>query len=345
MITEDIEYLERSMSSFKLKYIEMESWFPLEEATQSQKRYIIAFNITNILDMILEMKSQINETLNYDFHAAISLLNIVAHYKHFYSSKMKSKSTIILYTHSYSSYKLHENILNKLKTMCEFIPGIIYIDPISDKENIYPHITYALIQLIKITNNSQKLQTIVHVYSNHNIDYQLIFSSESKENRLIKISPWKTKIETKFMIMSKVFGNKDFYNKNNYKSEIETMFIPFGLYMNTIVKGPNPLIHMKGERKEARLQNIINFLNKHNGKTDTELFEAFKSELIDEKDRSIYQRYLEEHDYHSNKYVIELAKNLLNLWSSKIKDYNLIKDNEKVRILKHHDLRLNWLLY
>lgn len=345
MTVEDIEYLERSMSSFKLKYVDLEQWFPKNENPEVQKRYIIPFNISSILQVISEMETQLNDNLNYTFHAAISLLNIVAHYKRFYSSRLNMKTTFIIYSHSYDVYQINKEVLEKLKTMCDFIPGIIYIDYISDKPNIYPHIAYALVQLLTSTYNAQKTQSIIHVYSTHGIDYQLLFSTNSWENRIIKIMPWKTKIETKNMMMSKVFGTKEFYSKSTYKSEIETMLIPFGLYMNTIVKGPNPLLNMKGQRKDKRLESINKFLIENQGKTDTELFENFKNELIHEKDQSMYTRYLEEHDYHMNKHVLEIAKSLLNLWSSKIKDHDAINQNDKVRLLKNHDLRLNWLLY
>jgi hypothetical protein len=186
---------------------------------------------------------------------------------------------------------------------------------------------------------------VTHVYSYAIADTQLLFSTDSKENMIIKLLPFKTRTFTKNFMMAKVFSNKEFYYKCPYKLELETLLVPFGLYMNTLVKGPNPLFNTRGVKREQRLSVIKSFIELHKGESDVDLINHFKEENIDPKDQPVFSNYIKEYDYHVNKHVVELVKQMIATWSSKIKDHDIQKDDEKIKLLAKHQLRINWLVY
>jgi hypothetical protein len=344
MTVEDIEFLEHSLGSFKEKYAELESIFPNDE-NQPKKKYIVAFDIAPMLNTVYEVKGQLSNIENFEFHAAIAILNCISHYKHFYSSRLKAKAMFIIHADTITEYTVYADILAKLELMVNFFPGLIYIQKIATQENMFSHIVYSTIQLLKTKYESTGLTTIVHVYSFTIVNTQLIFASDSKENRIIKLLPFKKKIYTKESIMSKVFANKEFYYRCPYKPELEVMLVPFGLYMNTLVKGPNPLFYTRGVKREERLGVIKNFINIHKGESDIDLYTHFKEENIDQKDQNVFMKYIQEYDYHLNKHVIDIVQQMIISWSSKIKDHDIQKDDEKIKLLAKHQLKINWLLY
>jgi hypothetical protein len=344
MKADDLIYLKRAVANhFKERYKNLEQWFPPSEEKQLNKHYIICFNATQLVNLFDDLEAQFIDSGDFLFHAMIELLNVLGHYKHFYTSRLKGRTTVILYLNSYRDYQNHKVLLDKVKKACDYFPGIFYIEPISQKENSYPHIVRGVIECLKAKDDAKNIQTVIHVYSIHTVDMQLMLATTSPDNRVIKMMDFRHIVYTRNTLFTRVFGDKEMYYKSLDKPTLEALIIPLGLYMGTLVKGANPVtVTLK---KGEKLQTIRQFVEINRGVTGEKLIESFAINLIPSEFQDLFMKYIKEHDFNYNKYVIDIVKDLIATWSNKIKDFNVIKEDTKVKILQEHSLNLNWVLF
>jgi hypothetical protein len=344
MKQEDLTYLRRAVSSqFREKYKNLETMFPPAKDKQADKHYVLCWNITQLVQLFDDLEAQFIDSSDFLFHAMIEALNVIGHYKHYYVSRVKAKTTVIVYLNSHRDYNNHTALLDKVKKACAFFPGILYVDPISQKENSYPHIVHGIIEHLKARNDSRKVQTIVHVYSVHTVDMALMLSTPSSENRIVKLTNFKHFCYTRNMLFARAFGDKEFYYKSFDKPALETLFTCVGVYMGTVLKGAAPVAILK--KKGEKLAEIHTFVEKYRGLHDGELVDAFVKNMIPEESQSIVGKYLDEHEWTRNKFVLDVVGVLIEQWGKKIQDYNIIKEDASVRMLQQHDLQTSWLLF
>ena len=128
-----------------------------------------------------------------------------------------------------------------------------------------------------------------------------------------------------------------------FDTALETLFVALGVYMGTVVKGAPPvaIILKKGEK----LAKIQNFVETYRGLHGGDLVDSFVKNMIPEDGQATVGKYLDEHEWERNKYVIDIVGVLIEQWGKKLQDYNLVKEEPKVRMLQQHELTISWLFF
>jgi hypothetical protein len=77
----DIELLERIAAKYKYRYEILDSCF---EKTVSNTLIYVPINITLLLSEFKEFEESLDDRKDFAIHAAISVMNLFAHYRHYY---------------------------------------------------------------------------------------------------------------------------------------------------------------------------------------------------------------------------------------------------------------------
>ena len=161
---------------YKIKYSILNNTFQYMPKSIKRKQYLMVIDIGKIIAMILKIiaAKDIIITKKIKAQVIIAILNVIAHYRHYFHDVLKASNSFILYCEDPDHYDEYEEIINDIKNIAQFIPSIIVIPKMKGKINRYFYIhcvSYIIETNYKISKRNQK-DMITIVYGNNPLEYQ-----------------------------------------------------------------------------------------------------------------------------------------------------------------------------
>lgn len=347
----DIKNIEIMCTKVKIRYDEMDVAF----GTQIDGTNVyVPINLTSILTDLYEFKETLIDTDGFEIHAAICILNIFAHYKHFFQIKNANHVIILGYVRDNWVYNKFKDVLDQVVDYCEFFPNTYMMAKIMCDNKLYIHLISSALSYMKSVSPNVH-QSSIFVVSNTVIDRQLMCIFPTKcAYTIFKNYARKVEIIEKTSYMRGLFSKPQYYDESPYKSQLEQMNVLLGIYFGKF----------KNIAKRLNKDNKIEF--KHNKNVDKiNILTAFLDKVYDQNSTNSasiqFLEYLIQsheidipkllysfemmYDYRCQKVSIlnNITIPILNSWKKKIKDYNLARESEKYKSLISHQLFSNWL--
>ena len=354
MEKEDITTLERVTSKYKLRYDIMEVSYA--EEILGTKLYL-AINITQLLNDMDLFRQTLVDTSNFELHCSISIMNLFAHYKHFYLSRAEvNRCTIIGFVKDSFTYKKYAEICDNVVGICEFFKDVYFIPDVY--EYLHTHIVCACIQhMDSYTAYKRDMPRTIHVLSAYNIDKQIMTCIPTKTaHKFHKKMSGNMEDISKDTMMRELFKTEGYYRNSEYKYELDSLLVPIGKFLNSMVcttgKSEDYTVKYTVQRVKDKLTYIDDFIkNCYKPGSDSissQFFgylkekSLFKDSFVDENN---YLRYLKRCDFRfKNIGVLNSAlAPLVETWKKKIKDYAIARESERYKLLIKHELYADWL--
>lgn len=355
----DISTIEKMCAiKMKIKYDEMSVAFG--DKIEGTNVYV-PINLTLILSDLLEYKESLVDATGFEIHAAISILNIFAHYKHFFQTKNANHVIILGFVKDNWVYNKSKAILDQVVDYCEFFPNVYMLPKILKDtpqfNRLYLHIVSATMLHMEMalpkTNKS-----CIFLVSNMVIDRQIMFLFPTKYAcTIFKNYMRKTEIIEKTSYMRDIFNKPQYYDESSYKPQLEQMNVLLGAYFgkfnnSSIFKrfGSNSIkfIH---NRYTDKIKILSEFLTlEYDINSTNSVSSQFLKCLINLKElepqyirkismfESVY-----DYRYQNINEINSIIVPILKTWRKKIKDYSLARESESYKLLISHQLFSNWL--
>ena len=325
---------------FKIRYdILNES---LEKYKQKRVKMLLTIDIGNILDTFYSITKKTVPIITNQIKTKfiIGIFNIISHYRHYYFDKLGLVNSVILYCGNHDQYEENLELLNDIKEILNFLPGIIYIDYINkDKNNIYfyNHFMCYLVDYYNRLSDKLGYTTVVNVLSDNIIDYQLL-----KYDNAFIYKPRKQKNQVSNLIDSyENLLNPDIdFNNIKLKMGLKELFIPYNIIFNRgDIKTNLPKISENTLNRAEKLLMIIN-----NNKNPLDLIKEYGSLYYTGNDLIEFINIANNMKFRSNPNIKLFMKTFIEIWNSKIKDKKIYNFNDMVRLFDNDNIKIEWLL-
>ena len=324
----------------KFKYSNFDEFItsnPIGDILPTDK-FIIVYDLTYILSMFKRICNIDNDaTLDEETitHLSIGILNILAHYRHYISTKIKCGSVIIVYSSDESFYTDFDKIFTFIRKILNLFKKTIFIEKL-DKESkyIYQHICYFTCMNIASTNNAiNKRCRIVYIGNN-------ILSMQ-----MLRIDRDMIHVKHNYIGAGPDIFFKDICS-NEGKNMME-IIVHKNIDLITSVlsligfKNGYPKLESIKNKKVSRLYDIM-VHNCENGVDKDNFISIIQGLPLSIKDVELFSLRLKilDVDFHNQTY--KLSKTLLKIWSSKIHTNSIHSIND---FTKFNDIELSvqWL--
>ena len=356
MERDDIETLERVTSKYKIRYDIMEVSY--KDELIGTKLYM-AVNVTQLVSDMELFRQTLSNTEDFELHCAISIMNLFAHYKHFYLSRADvTRCTIIGFVKDGYAYDRYHKILDIIVQICEFFKDVYFIP------NVYQfnmtHIVCACIQYMdSFSIQKITLPRTIHILSAYNMDKQIMNCIPVKTaHKFSKKMSGQLDDTSKEMMMRELFKTEGYYANSLYKSELDALVMQLGKFFNSLVctsskdnKGNNSVKYTV-KRAKDKIELLDDFLK--NGYDiscplgiSPQFFAYLKNHnvFVSNVDENNYCDYLKKCDFRfKNIGILNTAlAPLIDTWKKKIKDYAIARESEQYKMLVKHELYIDWL--
>jgi hypothetical protein len=356
MKIDDIELLERITAKHKYRYDILDSCF---EKTLLNTIVYVPINISLVLAELKQFGDTLYDTKDFNLHCAIAIMNLFAHYKHYYKNHQTAQVIIIGFVKDNYLYKQFHGIITIIENLCEFFPHVYFINnsaPIKHTILVAAYINYLR------SINLSGLDCSLHLYSSFNIDKQLLCVIPTKESyRICKLmNTNKVDFLSKRQFINKIFKDNDkaFELVHTFKPEIERLNVILGVFFgsyecNSGLEKEHFTFTFIRETIKNRATHLLEFFTRYYNKDDPEhninnqFINFLSSYLTNPVDIASLKNYTNRYDYfsHEGRYLHKFMREIHNSNRVKIKDYEMSKETEKYRLLIEHQLYANWLLF
>lgn len=339
----NIDKIDTACNYSKLKYSEMENHFDSNKIGEidPKDKFIIMYDMSYILSFLdsisnIDKKSNITDS-EYEtkiiMRLVYGILNSVAHYRHYTTSKLKRKSVIILYSSDPSYYIRYDNTFKKINKILNLFRKTIFIERLEDETKfIYQHMTYFTAMNIMSLNNSVGIRCRIIYVGNNPLAMQLL-----------RIDRDMTHIKHKYIDC----GPDIFFNLIGLHDKTDNLYKNIDLITPVLSlfgfnNGYPKLDSIKGKRI-SKLYSILadnckDFVDKDDYQT------IVTGMGLDQKDINLFGLRLKslDVDYHNKTFA--LSKTLLKIWGSKIQSNAIHSFNDFFKFEDDMNLNVQWLL-
>ena len=346
-------------NTYKTKYDIMQTYFN-NINYEKRTKHIMTINIGEILTNLERTTDFQNEMLknnkyeNLNTYIGIGLLNLIAHYKHFFSRKLEVESMVILYCSDSGTYDKFAKILVIIDDLVKFIPSMLLIPNTGSNEKyFYNHLLSYTILKIKQVNKKLENDIHVHMISSFKPDLQIMgiphhftlfkkIIGASGNILLNKIDTWNEII---------LRDSKIIFQNPKFTLFLNILVIPI-LSIMGVSKTDRILDSLKAIKTTKRIKLIESFLYKASNNAlpinKEELLEfdtLFGSTVLSEqyefntfRDRIVKMRY--EYDLG----IVDIVNNIIAVSSKKLKDEKLENINDLSNVFDDKKLNIMWLV-
>lgn len=362
MQDDDIDMLQRIASKEKIRYDELDlQWNNSEKNMIAGTTCYVALNLTAVLNDFETFREGLVEDKDFELHAAIELLNIVAHWKHWFRTRQAYHVVIVTFVRDGTVYEKYTKILDMFYEFTNFFPNVYFIPNIAgSRTTLHSHIVAAVIGYMKsISPTAKTKHSSIFVISSINSDRQLMFLFPTR----IACTIYKgygfssTTFLTKEKQLIKLMKSEENYKNFRHKAELEYMNVFIGKYFNS-TKLRNAKLdsikikytHFKNVEKIAIINDFIE--NHYDPSQQLGICNQFLLYLqsmgeIDSLDGVnaliSYESYFDYRFQNAGK-LNEIIIPIFEAWKKKIKDYSIARQSENFNLLKNHMPYINWLI-
>jgi hypothetical protein len=352
----DIELLERIAAKHKYRYDVLDSCF---SKTITNTIIYIPINITLLLTELKQFGDTLSDTKDFNLHCAIAVLNLFAHYKHYYTTHHATQVIIVGYVKDNFFYKQFHGIITIIENLSEFFPHVYFMKNIAPMK--YTILVGAYLNYIHSSTVSG-LNRSIHIYSSFNVDKQLLYLFPTKESYKICKPMNSSNVDflSKRQFILKLFkDNTDAYELvHTFKPEIERLSLLIGIFFGTYEcysssEKDTFTFSFTRETLKKRVGHLYDFLTTHYQKDNPKVninqqfLQYIAQFLTNPIDLESLKTYISRYDYfyHEGRYMHKFMSEIHNANRIKIKDYEMSKETEKYRLMNEHPLYANWLLF
>jgi len=362
MQDDDIEMMQRICSKEKVRYDELDlQWNNSQKNMISGTTCYVAIDFTSILTDMDTFREGLVDDKDFELHATIELLNIAAHYRHWYKTRDCYHVVIVTFVRDGTVYEKYKKILDMFYEFTNYFPNLYFIPNIAaSRTALHSHIVAAVISYMKsISPTAKTKHSSIFVISSIGSDRQLMYLFPTR----IACTIYKgygfsaTTFLTKEKHLIKMMKSIDNYKNFRHKAELEYMNVLVGKYLNS-VKFRNAKLdavrikytHFKNVEKIAIITDFIE--NHYDPSQQIGICNQFLLYLqsrgeIDSLEGvnalMSYESYFDFRFQNIGK-LNETIIPLFNAWKKKIKDYSIARQSENFTLLKNHMPYINWLM-
>jgi hypothetical protein len=297
--------------------------------------------ILDTLYSILEKKQLIVSKKN-KIEILVAVLNIAAHYRHYYSDILHQSNSLLFYCENPENYDNYSDILEDLKEICNFIPNSIYIPQISTNKTdryFYIHTTAYIIEHTKKIAERNHRELVLNVIGNNPLEYQ--FFTIVKNTYFLTVN---SVLERKILTITKIWENllKNDVRFSNpiYDYELRLLLIPYMVIYKKI-KVKIQFIGLQHVRSTEKVDQLFRFIE-DSGKSIT-LWDNYGLNCVPNEINS-FLSIMNSIFYHSNVKIKPFIVNFVNSWSKKLTDSKIYSLNDYINTFDINNLQISWLL-
>lgn len=354
MERDDIEALERVTSKYKIRYDVLEVAY--KEEIIGTKVYM-AINVTQLISDMVLFRQTLSNVEDFELHCAISIMNLIAHYKHFYIGRMEITRCIIIgFVKDGYFYDKNAPLLDMIVSICDFFKDVYFIPKVYQYN--MTHIVCACLQYMDSFSAYKKnMPRTIHVLSAYNMDKQILTCIPTKSaHKFSKKMSGMLDDTSKEMMMMDLFKDPSYYVRSVNKSELDALLMQIGKFLNTLTctisKDSTYSVKYTVSKVKDRLSYITDFLE---NSYDASLPEGisvqffnylqYKKLFATQADETAYLEYVKRCDFRfKNIGILNTAlAPVVNTWKKKIKDYTIARESEQYKLLVKHELYIDWL--
>lgn len=362
MQEDDIQILQRIAAKEKVRYDELDLQFNNSGANLiGGTTCYVPIDFTPLLNDFDSYREGLVDDKEFEMHAAIELLNVAAHWKHYFASRNAYHVIIVCFVRDGIVYDKFKKILDMFYDFTNYFPNIYMIPNImTSKSSLHVHVVAAVLNYIKSVSPSSKVKhSSIFVISAINSDKQLMFLFPTK----VACTIYKgyafsaTTFLYKEKQMIKIMKHEDYYKNFRHKAELEYMNVLVGRYLNTVKFKNSKLDSVRVKFVHSKTMDKINFINDfiENHYDPSQqiticnqfllyLQSAGEVDTLEGVNALVsYEKYFDFRAQNVGK-INEVIIPLFQAWKKKIKDYAIARQSENFNILKEHLAYLNWLL-
>lgn len=357
MQDDDIQILQRISAKEKIRYDEMDVKY---EGLISGTNCFICINFTQLLIDLETFREGLVDEKEFTLHAAIELLNVYAHYKHYFQTRDANHVILIGYVRDKRTYEKYKEILDSVYEMTTYFPNIYLLPNITSKNTLSVHIVESvLINMYKTMGTLKNKFSSIFIVSNTNVDRQLMCAFPTRAAYVMHKGYGfsNTVFLSKEEYLLKITKTKENYDNMLHKAELEYMNILVGKYFNTVKlklsKTDNIKINYKHSRLIDKINNLNDFIeNVYDPVKNIGISKQFllylksKGEIATTEGIDALTNYESYFDYRYQNIgsLNEITMIIFKTWKQKIRDYAIARESENYKILLDHLMYSNWLL-
>jgi hypothetical protein len=341
---------------FKIKYNILDE--KMTGSCGQKNKVLLTINIGKILDTIYNIinKKSVIITDKMKVKILVNLLNIIAHYRHYYFSQLKCSNTILIYCDSQRQYNEYNHILHDLKLIIDFIPSVILIPKIdfpkqtSDNLSINPYFYYIhfVAYIIEITKKRTELngrELIVNILANTPLEYQFL----SICSRTYYLDPYNDiKIKDYIDLWTQILGKEDRISDKTNSLELKYLLLPYMMCYKRMHTGYPEKYNMnmaKIMNYKHRADIIFDTIDKSRGQSVNDLLKRFILNIYgDPKEVTSFLKKDFVFFFNTFPHIKPLLKELMQAWGKKLKDSKIHNINEFIKGFDENNLNINWLM-
>lgn len=357
MQEDDIQILQRISAKEKIRYDEMDVKY---EGLISGTNCYVCINFSQLLIDLDSFREGIVDEKDFIMHAAIELINVYAHYKHYFQTRDANHVILIGYVRDKRTYEKYKELLDAVYEMTTYFPNIYLIPDINNKYTPTVHIVESiLINMQKTMGTVKNKFSSIYLVSCTGIDKQLLcaFPTRAAFAMYKGYGFSNTVFLSKEEYLIKIVRNKENYDNFKHKAELEYMSVFLGKYFNTVRLKMPKIDNIKITYKHSRVIDKENILNDfiENVYDPTKMIgisQQFlmylkgKSEITTSEGINALTFYEQCFDYRYQNVgsLNEITMIIFKTWKQKIKDYAIARESENYKTLLEHLMYSNWLL-
>lgn len=349
MDEDDLNHIKIVAARIKMRYDDLDVNLPKKP---SGTNCIVAIDFTTVIYEMVKLKDFLIDTKDFDIHVAIEIMNVFAHYKHYFKSRDCNKVTVLGFVRGNKVYESAETIFKIVVTLADYFPGVFMLSNIA--KGFHVHTIAGMIAYIKSVS-LKDTQFSVYVVSGIPLDKQLMCVIPTYQAYFIhKGFDFRPTIYlSKEDYLKKIMKTQENYDLFSHKAELGYMNVSIGRYFNTLIFKQDKPINLKRSKLKDKIDHFNEFIssvyNPSFNENMTKQFIYYLKNIKEIPDEKQYKNFLEyERCYDYRFQDTGMIKNILvplfNNWRLKIKDYDMTRKSENYKILVEHDMQYNWLL-
>jgi len=329
---------------FKIKYSVLNNTFQYLPSTIKRRQYLMVIDIGKIISMILKIiaNKDIIITKKIKAQVIIAVLNIIAHYRHYFHDNLKATNSFVLYCEDPSQYDEYEEIINDIYNICKFIPSVIILPKMKGKVSRYFYlhcVSYIIETNLKMSNNAKK-EMITVVYGNNPLEYQF---ANITDNIYYVSNNCDIKVRTFPNLWELLLDKDPRFNNIKYQYELKQLIYPYMIYYHKLILEKHPITYVSHAKYSSRINSIFDYIDNFRNPNEERYISYGKCMDISKEDISNCGKALNEILYFNNAKIKPFIIEFIKSTSVKLHDKKMDNINEYNDFLNETNINIMWL--
>ena len=329
---------------YKIKYSILNNTFQYLPQSVKKKQYLMVIDIGKIISMILKIiaSKDIIITKKIKAQVIIAILNVIAHYRHYFHDVLKATNSFILYCEDPEHYTEYEEIINDIYNICNFIPSIIVIPKMKGKTSRYFYlhcVSYIIEANLRLSKRAQK-EMITVVYGNNPLEYQ--FANINDDTYFIS-NNCDVKVRNFANLWESILAKDARFHNIKYRYELKQLLFPYMIYFKKIINTKYPISYVSHSKYTSRINGIFDYIENFRNPNEPRYITYGKCIDMSKEDIKNCEKALNEILYFNNIKLKPFIVDFIKANSAKLHEKKMDNINEYNDILSQTNINIMWL--